>query len=318
LLLPDHLTASTVLSHSAFLRVLSLLQIVLPLLVAVLVARSFSTSSNNKDATMSSAPSSSAETPLHVFGSTAALASDLQERLRVLSSEAISARGEFHVALSGGSLPATLAQALLGPADASTGQRAVLLDTSRWHFWFADERCVKRDDKESNYAECKKQLFDLLTPPVAPERMHAIDDALVDRPAEAAAAYEAALRAALPNDQALDVVLLGMGPDGHTCSLFPAHPLLKESTKLVAPITDSPKPPPQRITLTYPAIARARTALFVCTGAGKAEALSTVVRQRRAGTTAEDETVLPSSLVKAHSVVFLVDKDAASKLPSSL
>jgi len=261
---------------------------------------------------MSSSSSNAGDASLHVFPSTAALASDLRARLTTLASEALAARQAFHVAVSGGSLPATLAQALLeSPA----------VDTSGWHWWFADERCVMHGDKDSNFAETKKQLFDKL-PAIPADHMHAIDEALVGKPAEAAAAYEAELQRVAGG--ALDVVLLGMGPDGHTCSLFPGHALLQESGKLVAPITDSPKPPPQRITLTFPALAKARAALFVCTGAGKADALSTVVRQRKAGgkASAEDkEGVLPSALVKAAGaggVVFLVDQDAAAKLTSNL
>jgi len=106
-------------------------------------------------------------------------------------------------------------------------------------------------------------------------------------------------------DQALDLVLLGIGPDGHTCSLFPSHPLLQETTLLVASITDSPKPPPQRITFTLPLLNRARHAVFVVTG-DKADALH--------GALDQPERRLPSGLVEAEDTTFFLDTKAASKL----
>lgn len=130
---------------------------------------------------------------------------------------------------------------------------------------------------------------------------------LAKEPAKAAEAYENALRkhtGVKTGVPSLDLVLLGMGPDGHTCSLFPGHPLLKESKRLIAPITDSPKPPSQRITFTLPLVRAARARAFVAAGAGKADMLPKVL---------EDQTSqLPSSLVGPSE--WFVDQPAAAKL----
>lgn len=89
---------------------------------------------------------------------------------------------------------------------------------------------------------------------------------------EAAQDYTEKLKKAFGGKEfKFDLLLLGMGPDGHTCSLFPNHPLLDEKKLQVAAITDSPKPPPERITLTYPVINNARNCIFAASGAGKAD-----------------------------------------------
>lgn len=262
---------------------------------------------------MSSAVEANREAP-QIFPSASELAAELLAQLRSLSAEALAARGSFHVALSGGSLPEILANAILAPAD-SQGHRAPRLDVSQWHWWFADERCVRREDPDSNYAEAAKKLFAFL-PSIDAAHMHAIDESKCTEPAQAAAAYEAELHRVLP-EGALDAVLLGMGPDGHCCSLFPGHALLDHSSSLIAPITDSPKPPPCRITFTYPLLGRARASIFVITGAGKAEALKTVMQQRNSKAepqSSEFKAFLPSSRVRSQRMMFLVDKAAAEKL----
>jgi len=106
-----------------------------------------------------------------------------------------------------------------------------------------------------------------------------------------------------------DLILLGMGPDGHTCSLFPKHKLLAETKANIAPITDSPKPPSNRITFTYPVLDAAKAVAFVCCGGGKSGALKTVIE----GSETPDDQ-LPSGRIKNKRVFWYVDKAAAAEL----
>ncbi|XP_059608199.1 6-phosphogluconolactonase [Phlebotomus argentipes] len=102
-----------------------------------------------------------------------------------------------------------------------------------------------------------------------------------------------------------DLLLLGMGPDGHTCSLFPGHKLLAETSSLVAPISDSPKPPPERVTMTYPLINEAKCCVFAMAGAGKAEMVRRIIK---------DKEDLPAGRVKPADCVWIIDEAAASQL----
>jgi 6-phosphogluconolactonase len=244
---------------------------------------------------------------LHIFPTTQELGQSAAALVAQLSAEAIAGRGRFIVALSGGSLPK-----LLGPALATASQ----INWSAWHVCWADERCVPLDHPDRNYTLAKQYLFDHV--PIPPHQIYNPDTSLT--PTETAAAYQttlAQLFSSLPAFQPsnpptlppprLDLILLGLGEDGHTASLFPGHPLLHETKRWVAPIFDSPKPPPQRITLTLPALNNARHVVFITAGASKAEILPQVFAP---------DSHLPAHLVQSNDgeLHWFVDEAAARHL----
>ncbi|KAL3661700.1 hypothetical protein V7S43_013458 [Phytophthora oleae] len=217
-----------------------------------------------------------------------------------LSKQAIATHGRFTVALSGGSLPKILNKGL----QAIKGD----VDFSKWFVYFADERCVPLDHDDSNYKACKAALFDFI--PVPASQIYTIDASLT--PEAMAVDYTKKLAEVWGSDvlPRFDLILLGMGPDGHTCSLFPGHPLLEEKTLFVASIEDSPKPPPQRITLTYPVVNNAANVAFVATGAGKAELIPHMVGIEKRTPPLPAANVKPTDGV----VYWFIDEDAAAKL----
>ena len=188
--------------------------------------------------------------------------------------------------------------------------------------FYADERIVPLDHEASNHGLCDTQLWSKV--PIPKENIHTIDPAMIDAAAaepadedaleEIADSYEQQLIREFANKDSarfpiFDLILLGVGPDGHTCSLFPGHPLLSEESRWVAYITDSPKPPPKRLTLTFPVINHAARVAFVATGAGKQDTLRTVLD--------EPEVGLPASRVRpAHPghLYWFVDEAAAEKV----
>ncbi|KAA8499165.1 6-phosphogluconolactonase [Porphyridium purpureum] len=228
------------------------------------------------------------------------------------SDDAIRARGAFNVAVSGGSLPSMLAKYLVQPDVADKVQ------WDKWNLFFADERCVPLDDDESNYKLVKSALLDRISIPDA--QVFPIDPAL--SPEACAAEYQARMLKAettgsgfvAPSGSGVvfDLVLLGMGPDGHTASLFPGHKLLEEHTKLVAHIEDSPKPPPSRITLTFPVLNAARCVAFLAAGSGKQEMMVRIHQQK--------DSTLPAQCVQPENgtLIWYMDSAAAEKLPANV
>ena len=166
---------------------------------------------------------------------------------------------ELHVALAGGSTPQR-AYELLAAVEGAWGHV---------HLWLGDERCVPEDDAEANVRMVRESL--LAQAREEPPVLHVVPSPEV--PEDAAWLYGREVLEHMP-DAVFDIVLLGMGPDGHTCSLFPGHPGLRIREAPVAPIRDSPKPPPERVTITLPVVRRARFTLLLATGEGKRESLA--------------------------------------------
>ncbi len=217
------------------------------------------------------------------------------ERFAALARPAITAAGHFSCALPGGSV----AEAFFPPlARTSVAWDAV-------EFFWGDERAVGPDNPDSNYGLAKRLLLD----PVGadPRRVHRVVTEGGDLEA-AARAYQEDLRRVLGDPPHIDVVVLGVGPEGHICSLFPGHALLRERVRLVAAITDSPKPPPRRITFTMLPLELARTICIAGFGESKAHAIREAVERP------DSEMPVALALRAAQQALVLVDPAAASLL----
>jgi 6-phosphogluconolactonase len=225
-------------------------------------------------------------------------AADLFARL---SREAVEQRGAFSVALSGGTTPRSVYELL-----ASEEYRADV-PWPKVHVFFGDERAVPPDHAESNYRMASEALLSRV--PVPPENVHRIDG-LGDAAANASD-YESVMRGFFGDAEwpRFDLVLLGMGDDGHTASLFPNTAALEESRAWVASNWVE-KLGAWRITLTAPAINAARRVVFLVTGASKAERLREVLKGPH------DPTRLPSQMIRPRdgSLSWYVDRAAAAKL----
>lgn len=235
-----------------------------------------------------------------------AIAQEAAREFVAVAREAIAARGRFTVALAGGSTPKRMYELLAEPPLREQ------VDWARIEFFFGDERCVGQDHPESNYGLAWKTLLSKLT--LSPDRIHRVPADRADREA-ASHDYQAEIAKVFgvdPNGEppAFDLVFLGMGPDGHTASLFPHTPVLGETRRWVAPTHVAKMPTKDRLTLTTTILNRAREIRFAAGGADKAAALKQVLE----GTRNPEE--YPSQLIQPGSgrLVWLVDRAAAQQL----
>ncbi|MQY21015.1 6-phosphogluconolactonase [Nocardia macrotermitis] len=183
------------------------------------------------------------------------------------------------------------------------------IDWSRLEVFWGDDRFVPAGDAERNDLQARHALLDHV--PLDPSRVHAMaaSDGEYPDPVEAAAEYSTAVHAHLAEYGAFDLHLLGMGGEGHINSLFPHTDAVREEHELVVAVTDSPKPPPVRITLTLPAIRRTRHVVLVVGGAAKAEAVAAAL----SGAAAVD---IPSAgAIGSETTTWLLDEPAAADLP---
>lgn len=205
-------------------------------------------------------------------------------------------RGLCAIALPGGSIAAIFFPELA----------RAQCDWSRTVFFWGDERAVPPDHPDSNYGLARRLW---LEPAGVPERnVHRMGANAPDL-AAAARSYEEDLTRTLGAPPQLDLALLGVGPDGHVCSLFPGHALLRERERMVAPIEEAPKPPPRRLTLTLPALWAADVVVVAALGEPKAAVLREALQ--------DPASVLPVALAirGARRAMVLLDPPAASLLP---
>jgi 6-phosphogluconolactonase len=209
--------------------------------------------------------------------------------------------GGGDVVLTGGSTPRLAYRELVRAV------RSVELDLTETTFWFGDERCVDPEDQRSNFALAKTEIFDQLQEGNQPSIQRMRGEL---GPEGGAEDYERALREAGP--PTFELLLLGLGPDGHVASLFPDQPALSERERLVVGVPEAGLEPfVPRISFTLVTIGAARTVLFLVSGAAKAEAVAAAF-----GPEARENTHVPASMVPsvADRVIVLLDPPAAERL----
>ena len=249
---------------------------------------------------------------IEVFDDAAALARSVAGELLAKLDAAQADGSAPHIGLTGGSI-ADRVHADLGETGPSSD-----VDWGRVVVWWGDERFVARDSDERNATGARRSFVDRVGVPA--DHVHEVPatDA-APSVADAAAAYEQELREHGAGQ--FEVLMLGVGPDGHCASLFPGHPALDVDDRVAVAVTDSPKPLPERVSLTFAALNRSRAVWFVASGAEKAEAVARALAPEGSPGATVHETpargvtgspAIPDS--PATEVVFFLDRPAASRL----
>lgn len=238
----------------------------------------------------------------------AALASAVAARFLTKTLDLLDAQETVHLALTGGSMGSAVLQAVGdSPAQAS-------IDWSRIHFWWGDERWLPEGDAERNDRQARDALLDRLA--LRDDQVHAFPSSDSGLGLDAAADRYAAELAAFGDGElahpVFDITFLGVGPDGHIASLFPHRTGIEVTDRTVIAVRDSPKPPPERLSLTRPVLNASQRIWFVLAGADKASALGLAL----AGASRDE---VPVAGIKGRKrTVFFIDREAAAEVPEAL
>lgn len=240
------------------------------------------------------------DTIIERYADTAALVAAAGDRLVDAITSAIAERGQAAIALTGGGTGIGLLKRVR--------ERSGEIDWAKVHIYWGDERFVPQDDDERNDKQAREALLDHIGIP--PVNVHAIaaSDGEFGDDLEAAAAGYAQLLSANFDTPEFDVHLLGMGGEGHVNSLFPDTDAVRETERFVVGVSDSPKPPPRRITLTLPAVQSSREVWLVVSGEAKADAVAAAVGG------ADPVDIPAAGAVGRERTVWLLDEAAATKL----
>jgi len=240
------------------------------------------------------------EDKIFVFDDSEGMADFTVARWNEISSQAIAEKGSFTAALSGGKTPVAFYKRLAASKD--------IISWHRTHLFLADERFVPPSDSESNYGLIKEHLLSHVK--IADENVHRIQTEGITLE-QSARRYEEDIRRFFRIDGCsvpqFDLIMLGVGEDGHTASLFPGKSSLSEGTRLAIPVI-AEKPPGERITITLAVINNASKIIFLVSGRNKARVLKEIIEDKKGG--------LPASRVhpKQGMVYFMIDQPAASLL----